>query len=116
MKIASFKVGTRLGFGFALLLLIAMIIGAVGLVRLSQLDAVVMRLTNEEWQSARLAMEMQIRTRDNAFKTATMLMAGDDIEAIGTLRAQMAKNSEANSAALEQLEKLMHANARQLIG
>jgi methyl-accepting chemotaxis protein len=116
MKLASFKVGTRLGFGFALLLLIALIIGGVGLIRLSQLDAVVTRLTNEEWQSARLAMEMQIRTRDNAFKTATMLMAGDDLEAIGTLRTQMSRNSEANSAGLEQLDKLISApEARALL-
>ena len=116
MKLASFKVGTRLGFGFALLLLMALIIGGVGLIRLSQLDTVVTRLTNEEWQSARLAMEMQIRTRDNAFKTATMLMAGDDLEAIGTLRTQMSRNSEANSAGLEQLDKLITApEARALL-
>ena len=50
--------------------------GGIGWFRLAQLDKVVNRITTENWEKARLTMEMEIRTRDNAFKTGRVLMAG----------------------------------------
>ena len=52
-------------------------------------------------------MEMEIRTRDNAFKTGRVLMAGNDTDAVKVLKDEMAANTKLNSAALEQLEKLL---------
>ena len=52
-------------------------------------------------------MEMEIRTRDNAFKTGRVLMAGNDTEAVKVLKEEMAANTQLNTAALEQLEKLV---------
>ena len=52
-------------------------------------------------------MEMEIRTRDNAFKTGRVLMAGDDSDAVKALKDEMAANTRLNTAALEQLEKLL---------
>ena len=109
MKFSNMKVGTRLGMGFGVLLIACLVVGGIGWLRLSQLDEVVKRITTENWEKARLTMEMEIRTRDNAFKTGRVLMAGDDTEAVKVLKDEMSANSKLNTAALEQLEKLVVA-------
>ena len=116
MKFANWKVGTRLGIGFGVLLVACLVVGGIGWLRLAQLDAVVNRITTENWEKARLTMEMEIRTRDNAFKTGRVLMAGDDTAAVKVLKEEMAANTALNTAALEQLEKLVNsAEARSLL-
>jgi methyl-accepting chemotaxis protein len=107
MKFANLKVGARLGLGFAVLLVACLSVGGIGWYRLAQLDKVVNRITTENWEKARLTMEMEIRTRDNAFKTGRVLMAGNDTEAVKALKAEMAANTALNTAALEKLEKLV---------
>ena len=108
MKFSNLKVGKRLGVGFAVLLHAPAFRWAASCwYRLAQLDTVVNRITTENWEKARLTMEMEIRTRDNAFKTGRVLMAGDDIDAVKSLKDEMAANTKLNSAALEQLEKLL---------
>ena len=107
MKVSNLKVGTRLALGFGLLLAISLIIAGVSWLRMSQLDAVVDRITHEDWDKARLTMEMQIRSRDNAFKTARVLLAGADLALIDRLKAEMSQNSEKNAADLKQLEELV---------
>ena len=109
MKFSNMKVGTRLGMGFGVLLVACLVVGGIGWLRLSQLDEVVKRITTENWEKARLTMEMEIRTRDNAFKTGRVLMAGNDTEAVKVLKDEMAANTKLNTAALEQLEKLVVA-------
>jgi methyl-accepting chemotaxis protein len=109
MTFAKWKVGTRLGIGFGVLLLITMVISGLSWMRLSQLDDIVMKTTSEDWQKARLTMEMEIRTRDNSAKALRVLLAGNDTAAIDTLKAEMAENSKANSEALEKLEQLVKA-------
>ncbi len=115
MKLSNLKVGTRLGMGFGVLLIACLTVGGIGWVRLAQLDEVVNRITTENWEKARLTMEMEIRTRDNAFKTGRVLMAGDDTEAVKVLKAEMAENSKLNGAALEQLEKLVVASEAKML-
>ena len=107
MKYSNLKVGVRLGMGFGVLLIACLVVGGIGWLRLAQLDKVVNRITTENWEKARLTMEMEIRTRDNAFKTGRVLMAGNDTEAVRVLKEEMAANTRLNSAALEQLEKLV---------
>jgi methyl-accepting chemotaxis protein len=116
MKFSNLKVGTRLGIGFAVLLVACLSVGGIGWYRLAQLDEVVNRITTANWEKARLTMEMEIRTRDNAFKTGRVLMAGNDTEAVKLLKEEMAANTKLNTAALEQLEKLLvESEARMLL-
>ena len=107
MKLSNLKVGPRLGVGFAVLLVACLSVGGIGWYHLAQLDEVVNRITTGNWEKARLTMEMEIRTRDNAFKTGRVLMAGNDAEAVKVLKDEMAANTRLNTAALEQLEKLL---------
>jgi len=64
MKLSDLRVGARLRIGFALLLLFSLVIGGIALSRLSHLDSVVNRMSTEDWEKARIAMENQIRTRE----------------------------------------------------
>ena len=105
MKFSNLKVGIRLGIGFGVLLVACLVVGGIGWVRLAQLDKVVNRITTENWEKARLTMEMEIRTRDNAFKTGRVLMAGNDTEAVKILKEEMAANTKLVLPSKEILEE-----------
>ncbi len=74
---------------------------------MSQIDHATDRIVETEWEKARLSMEMQIRSRDNAAKAARMMLVGHDVEAVDKLKAEMAANTKANEEALEELDKLV---------
>src|SRR5688572_8608114 len=107
MSFANWKVGTRLNIGFGVLLAFSLIIGGLSWVRLSQLDDIAVKATTEDWEKARLTMEMEIRTRDNAAKALRVLLAGNDADTIDALKSEMAENSAANDVALERLRELV---------
>jgi len=65
---SNLKVAVRLSIGFAVLLIISLVIGGIALSRLAHLDEVVNRLSTQDWEKARIAMENQMRTRDNVGK------------------------------------------------
>jgi len=107
MKFSHLGVAVRLAIGFGLLLCIALGIGAVGLLRLSHLDDVVEQMSTQNWQKARIAMEMEIRTRDNVSKSLRILLANDDAASISALRAGMQENSRLNSDGMGRLAALV---------
>ena len=107
MSFSNFKVGTRLGFGFAVLLLVIIVVGGVGLMRLSQLDHMIEHMTTEDWTKARLTMETEARNRDSAARFARLLMVDGESEIARTLKDKIKVNSEANGAALKQIEPLL---------
>ena len=80
MSFSDFKVGTRLGVGFAVLLLVTIVVGGVGLMRLSQLDQMVDAASRQRTgHKARLTMETEARNRDSAAKFARLLMVDGDV-------------------------------------
>jgi methyl-accepting chemotaxis protein len=107
MSLSDFKVGTRLNAGFAILLLMTIAVGSVGLLRLSQLNQMVTRITEVNWYKARLTMETEARNRDSAAKFARLLMIDGESELASTLKAKIKANSEGNGAALKELEPLL---------
>jgi methyl-accepting chemotaxis protein len=107
MGFANLNVGMRLAIGFGLLLAILLGIGGISWMRLSQLHSVVSHLVSDDWEKARITMEMEIRTRDNAMKMGRILMLGNDTAAIDALKVRIAENSKANSAGLEKLESMI---------
>ena len=104
---SNLKVAFRLGIGFAVLLVISLVIGGIALTRLAHLDEVVNRLSTQDWETARAAMENQIRTRDNVAKSLRILLANGDAEIITRIRAEMEENSKANSEGMKLLEQLV---------
>ncbi|HUQ11079.1 MAG TPA: methyl-accepting chemotaxis protein [Steroidobacteraceae bacterium] len=109
MKFSNYKVGSRLAISFGLLLAISLVVGGICWKRMSQMDQATDRIVEQEWEKARLSMEMQIRSRDNAAKAARMMLVGDNGDAVDKLKAEMTANTKANEQALAQLEKLVVA-------
>jgi len=107
MKLSNLKVAVRLSIGFAILLGIALAIGGIALSRLSHLDAVVNRMSTQDWNKARIAMEMQIRTRDNVAKSLRILLANGDTAVIEKIREEMEANSKQNGVDIKELEALV---------
>jgi methyl-accepting chemotaxis protein len=107
MNLSHYKVGTRLGLGFGVLLAISLAVGGISWKRMSQIDHATDRIVETEWQKARLSMEMQIRSRDNAAKAARMMLMGDNAGLVDQLKAEMSANSKANEEALAELDKLV---------
>jgi len=110
MKFSNLKVAVRLGIGFAVLLVISLVIGGIALTRMAHLDEVVNRLSTQDWETARAAMENQIRTRDNVGKSLRILLADGDAETITRIRSEMEENSKANSEGMKLLEQLVTDN------
>jgi len=96
MSFSNFKVGTRLALAFGVLLAAVLFVGGISWWRLAQLDDVVNRMSTEDAEKARLTLEMQVRTFDNAGKVGRILMAGEDQAAIAKLKAEAAENSDQN--------------------
>jgi methyl-accepting chemotaxis protein len=107
MKFSNFNVGTRLCIGFAVLLVISLAVGGVSWMRMSQIDDATDRIVEREWDKARLSMEMQIRSRDNAAKALRVLLADGDPVVVERLKSEMSENSKANEDALRELETLI---------
>jgi methyl-accepting chemotaxis protein len=104
MRFSDLKVGTRLSAGFLILLVVTVIVGGVGLVRLSQLDHMVSAITDEDWVHARLTMETETRNRDSAAAFSRLLMVDANSEIATRLKEKISRNSEANGVALKELE------------
>ena len=112
MRFSGLKVSVRLAIGFGLLLIAASIIGAVVFSRLSHIDSVVTHMSTQQWEKARVAMEMETRTRDNLAKSLqVLLLASGNDELVQRLRTEMDNNSRANSEGLQQLENLVTDDA-----
>ena len=107
MKLSNYKVGARLALSFGLLLAISLVVGGISWKRMSQIDQTTDRIVEQEWEKARLSMEMQIRSRDNAAKAARMMLVSTNGAAVDQLKDEMAANTRANEEALGQLEKLL---------
>jgi methyl-accepting chemotaxis protein len=78
MKISDINVGARLGVGFGVLLMACGIVGFVGWQRITQLDKSLEYLATNQWQTAKLAMEIQSHQRDNYGRSGEMLLSKDD--------------------------------------
>jgi methyl-accepting chemotaxis protein len=78
MKISDINVGARLGLGFGVLLLACGVVGFIGWQRITQLDKSLEYLATNQWQTAKLAMEIQSHQRDNYGRSGEMLLSKDD--------------------------------------
>jgi methyl-accepting chemotaxis protein len=109
MRFSNFKVGTRLGVGFGLLLIASIVVGAVGVIRLGALNDDLERIATKEWANARLSMEIDSHARDNAARTGELLLSGG--AAAEAAKVKIAANKELISKNLQQLDELIYTPA-----
>jgi len=77
MRIADFKVRTRLMVGFGLLLITTAFLGGIGLMKLNTLHATVNELVTDDWQTAKNSIGLRSNIRSLAARTMEFLLADD---------------------------------------
>jgi methyl-accepting chemotaxis protein len=105
--LGSFRIGTRLGVGFALLNLLSLLMVAVALVRFSSVGDINTRIIEKDWVKADAANVVNATTRANARLTMELLMV-DSPQQLGRIRESIETNKKTITAALETLERLVY--------
>jgi methyl-accepting chemotaxis protein len=108
MKISNISVSTRLAVGFGVLLVACGVVGFIGWQRITQLDNALKDLSTKQWQTAKLAMEIQSHQRDNYGKSGEMLLAKDD--AVEWTIAEIDDNKKVIGAYFNKLEPLIESD------
>ncbi len=77
MHLSSLKVGTRLGCGFGLVLLIMALVAGVGVWRLQDISAVTRSMTTQDSERLRATMQWREAVMQNWIRTRAMLQNAD---------------------------------------
>ena len=107
MKISDFKIGTRLGLGFGLLMLLMVVIIGVGLLRFAQVSEINDRIIEKDWVKADAANVINATTRANARRTMELVITKDPAQ-MANIKQSIAPNKKTIDDALETLDKLIY--------
>jgi len=102
----NLKIGVRLSLGFASTLAMLVVVGAVGISRLSSLDDNTQTIVTKDWLKISLANHIVDRANDNA-KANMELFLVTDKQAIARTLDRVDANKKAIGADLEQLARLV---------
>ena len=105
----QFKIGTRLGMAFGLVLLITAVIAAVGFWRLSMLKEAITRISTVEIERNQLAMEWKAGITLNWTRASAALKATDETY-IAALGADMSATTKEVSEKQKKLETLIDSD------
>ena len=105
----QFKIGTRLGMAFGLVLLITAVIAAVGFWRLSMLKEATTRISTVEIERNQLAMEWKAGIDLNWTRASAALKATDETY-IAALGADMSATTKEVSEKQKKLESLIDSD------
>jgi methyl-accepting chemotaxis protein len=100
------RIGTRLGLGFGLLILMMLGLIALALTQFSRADAINTRIIENEWVKADAANTVNATTRANARRTMELLIATDPAQ-ITHVKARIEENKKTITEALQTLDKLV---------
>ncbi|MDM0042942.1 methyl-accepting chemotaxis protein [Variovorax dokdonensis] len=99
----DWKIGTRLGVGFALVLALVAAIAAIGVLRLQHVGEATKEMTQHALQKERLAANWLLLTSTNSIRTFS-LVKSDDEQVQNFLQSAMTKTSAAINETQKQLE------------
>ncbi|WP_051567020.1 methyl-accepting chemotaxis protein [Herminiimonas sp. CN] len=105
----NMKVATRLGLGFALVLLMLAALMLVGLFRLNSIGADNSKIIDKDWVKAQAVNTMNIITRDNARRSMELFLIADKAQVDGILQRIEANKKTGNEAAAV-LDKLIYVS------
>jgi len=77
MRIANMKIGTRLGLGFGLILLLVIAMGVTGIMRLENINQAARQLVDESLEKQKTAEAWLLGTSVNATRALALVKAGD---------------------------------------
>jgi len=100
MNIANLKIGTRLGLGFGLLIVMLLAVILLALWRFSQIGEVNSRIIEKDWVKAEAANVINATTRANARRTMELIIVGD-VSQLARIKERIAENKKTIDVALE---------------
>src|SRR5690606_26608696 len=77
MRITNMKIGARLGLGFGLILLLVVIMGVVGILRLQSINASTRHMVDESLEKQKAAQSWLLGTSVNAARTLAVVKTTD---------------------------------------
>jgi methyl-accepting chemotaxis protein len=107
MYIRNIKIGTRLGAGFGLVLLLLLAMAALGIGKLSAMDDATDVLVTQDWVKAKLTTQALDNARGSIARVF-QVVASDDAEQTAHARERFAANVAGFDDALGKLEPLLH--------
>ena len=107
MQMSDWKIGTRLGLAFGLLIVMMLGVVVIGLVRFGTVGTVNSRIIEEDWVKAEAANVIDTTTRANARRTMELVLA-TDAQHLQAIKAAIATNKKTIDEAIATLDKLVH--------
>ncbi|KRH98582.1 methyl-accepting chemotaxis protein [Curvibacter sp. PAE-UM] len=107
MTIANLKIGTRLGLGFGLLIVMLLAVILLALLRFSQIGEVNSRIIEKDWVKAEAANVINATTRANARRTMELIIV-NDVSQLARIKERIAENKRTIDVALETLDRLIY--------
>ncbi|MFJ5445890.1 methyl-accepting chemotaxis protein [Methylobacillus methanolivorans] len=103
MKFSDWKVGTRLGAGFAVILFLLISIVGMGVMQLSVVGKAAKQVTADELPKERLAQEWLSNVKQNGIRIYAALMMQDDVM-VAMYKKQIAETVDINNELSHKLE------------
>ncbi|MDR6536843.1 methyl-accepting chemotaxis protein [Variovorax soli] len=110
----NWKIGTRLGTGFALVLALLAIVAGIGVFRLQSVGAATQEMVQRSLVKERLAANWLLNTSNNSVRTFA-LVKSNDAEVQDALQKNMAKTSALISETQKKLEDMLDTPEEQAI-
>jgi methyl-accepting chemotaxis protein len=100
MRVANMKIGTRLGFGFGLILLLVALMGAIGISRLENINDATSDLVQQSMKKQKQAQAWLLATSMNGIRTVALFKTNDPV-----VRGYFQKEITAQSAKITEIQK-----------
>ena len=107
MRMSDWKIGTRLGMTFGLLIVMMLAIVVVGLVRFGSVADLNTRIVEEDWVKAEAANTINVTTRANARRTMELVLATEPAQ-LQAIKADIGVNKKTIDEALALLDRKVH--------
>jgi methyl-accepting chemotaxis protein len=107
MKFNDLKIGTRLGLGFGLLILLTILAVALAILRLNGIGDINTRIIESDWLKAQAAETINATTRANARRTMELLVE-TDADRVAFIKQEIARNKKTIDVAIETLDRLIY--------
>jgi methyl-accepting chemotaxis protein len=107
MNLSNLKIGTRLGVGFGLVLILLIIIATMGVSNMSALNANTDALVNKEWAKAKLTTKTLDNVRGSIARVF-QIVAETDPQESAKAQERLAANTKGFNDAIEKLEPMLY--------
>ena len=106
MNLSNYKIGTRLGIGFGLVLILLIFIASMGVSKMATLSADIDGMVTQDWAKAKLAGKTLDNVRGSIARLFQIVAEADPQEA-AKAQERLAANAKGFNEAIDKLDPLM---------